>query len=225
MNSKMNRWMKEESGITALETAIILIAFVVVAAVFAYTALSAGLFATQKSQEAIYSGLQEVESTLALRGGVIIYKGSSDIGDSIGKVEITVNTSGKNQVDLTPPYTLDVNGALVAEAGNPNRLQVSYVDSAITVADCAWTVNFIGRNSGDNILDMDEKAVITVWLHNLSFVDPNLVWSNGANPPFMGANYADIYHTFLIEIKGANGAVLAVERTTPGALDNVMDLH
>ena len=43
-----------ERGITGLETAIILIAFVVVAAVFAYTVLSAGLFSTQKSQEAIY---------------------------------------------------------------------------------------------------------------------------------------------------------------------------
>ena len=35
---------KEQKGITGLETAIILIAFVVVAAVFAYTVLSAGLF-------------------------------------------------------------------------------------------------------------------------------------------------------------------------------------
>ena len=46
----LNKFLKREKGITGLETAIILIAFVVVAAVFAYTALSAGLFATQKSQ-------------------------------------------------------------------------------------------------------------------------------------------------------------------------------
>ena len=57
-------------GITGLETAIILIAFVVVAAVFAYTALSAGLFATQKSQEAVYSGLKEAQSTLELKGAL-----------------------------------------------------------------------------------------------------------------------------------------------------------
>ena len=43
------KFFRHEKGITGLETAIILIAFVVVAAVFAYTALSAGLFATQKS--------------------------------------------------------------------------------------------------------------------------------------------------------------------------------
>ena len=62
---------KSEKGITGLETAIILIAFVVVAAVFAYTVLSAGLFATQKSQESVYSGLKEVRSTLELKGSVI----------------------------------------------------------------------------------------------------------------------------------------------------------
>ena len=46
---------KKQQGITRLETAIILIAFVVAVAVFAYTALSSGLFSTQKSQETVYS--------------------------------------------------------------------------------------------------------------------------------------------------------------------------
>ncbi len=51
---------RDEKGITGLETAIILIAFVVVAAVFAYTALSAGLFSTQKSQEAVSDFLYRI---------------------------------------------------------------------------------------------------------------------------------------------------------------------
>ncbi len=78
-----NLWQKihkSERGITGLETAIILIAFVVVAAVFAYTALSAGLFSTQKSQEAVYSGLEETRSTLELKGGVVA-QGMGEIDD------------------------------------------------------------------------------------------------------------------------------------------------
>ena len=67
----LKKFFRREKGITGLETAIILIAFVVVAAVFAYTALSAGLFSTQKAQESIYSGLKEAQSTLELRGGII----------------------------------------------------------------------------------------------------------------------------------------------------------
>jgi flagellin-like protein len=62
---------KAQHGITGLETAIILIAFVVVAAVFAYTVLSAGLFSTQKSQEAVYNGLQETQNTLEVKGAVL----------------------------------------------------------------------------------------------------------------------------------------------------------
>jgi flagellin-like protein len=62
---------KAQHGITGLETAIILIAFVVVAAVFAYTVLSAGLFSTQKSQEVVYSGLQETQNTLEIKGAVL----------------------------------------------------------------------------------------------------------------------------------------------------------
>jgi flagellin-like protein len=62
---------KKQKGITGLETAIILIAFVVVAAVFAYTVLSAGLFSTQKSQEAVYAGLEETQNTIDLKGAVV----------------------------------------------------------------------------------------------------------------------------------------------------------
>ena len=66
----MNHMHHNQKGITGLETAIILIAFVVVAAVFAFTALSAGLFSTEKSKEAVYSGLKEAQSTLELKGSV-----------------------------------------------------------------------------------------------------------------------------------------------------------
>ena len=45
---RTGKGLRGEKGITGLETAIILIAFVVVASVFAYTVLSAGLFASQK---------------------------------------------------------------------------------------------------------------------------------------------------------------------------------
>lgn len=46
-----------ERGMTGLETAIILIAFVTVAVVFAYAVLSAGLFSSERSKETLYSAL------------------------------------------------------------------------------------------------------------------------------------------------------------------------
>lgn len=50
-----NKYRNEE-GFTGLEAAIVLIAFIVVAAVFSYVVLGAGFFTTQKAQETIYGG-------------------------------------------------------------------------------------------------------------------------------------------------------------------------
>ena len=61
MNVSMDRasrkgFVKEERGITGLETAIVLIAFVVVSSVFAFAALSTGLFSSDKSKDAHLEG-------------------------------------------------------------------------------------------------------------------------------------------------------------------------
>ena len=53
----------DQRGITGLETAIVLIAFVVVAAVFAFAVLSTGLLSSEKSKETVLGGLEETSST------------------------------------------------------------------------------------------------------------------------------------------------------------------
>lgn len=60
--------MKKESAFSGLEAAIVLIAFVVVAAVFSYVMLGAGFFATQKAQEVTYSGMKQATSNLIMDG-------------------------------------------------------------------------------------------------------------------------------------------------------------
>ena len=60
--------MKKEAAFSGLEAAIVLIAFVVVGAVFAYIMLGAGFFATSKSQEIAYSGLKQTTSNVVLDG-------------------------------------------------------------------------------------------------------------------------------------------------------------
>ena len=60
--------MKKETAFSGLEAAIVLIAFVVVAAVFSYVMLGAGFFATQKSQEVTYSGIKQSTSNLVFDG-------------------------------------------------------------------------------------------------------------------------------------------------------------
>lgn len=77
MNQKIWRAIRNlfagQKGMTGLETAIILIAFVTVASVLAYSVLSAGIFSAERGKSTVYSGLQQAESSLDVKGTVIGY--------------------------------------------------------------------------------------------------------------------------------------------------------
>ena len=91
------------------------------------------------------------------------------------------------------------------------------------------TKDWVGKSTDDYVLEANEKAVITVYL---LFDDTDTTgngWSmgNGTGDPFIDAtaNLIKTDHTFTIELKPENGAVLSMERTTPGYLDTSNDLH
>jgi len=67
----MPQYTRAKSGLTGLETAIILIAFVIVASAFAFTVLNIGFQTTQKSQEVISGGLAQASAAMELDGAVI----------------------------------------------------------------------------------------------------------------------------------------------------------
>ncbi len=66
----MIREQNTSDAFTGLEAAIVLIAFVVVAAVFAYVVLGAGFFTTQKAQETVYKSVEQSTTNLLLIGNV-----------------------------------------------------------------------------------------------------------------------------------------------------------
>ena len=68
--ARIARALRSARGVTGLETAIILIAFVVVASVFAYVVLSAGIFAANASKDAVSSGVDTAASSIELVGSM-----------------------------------------------------------------------------------------------------------------------------------------------------------
>ncbi|MGC8679654.1 MAG: archaellin/type IV pilin N-terminal domain-containing protein, partial [Fervidicoccaceae archaeon] len=62
---------RKKRGIVGIEAAIVLIAFVIVAAALAFVALNMGLFTTQKSKEVIGKGLGEASTALEVDGSVL----------------------------------------------------------------------------------------------------------------------------------------------------------
>jgi flagellin FlaB len=207
----LKKFLNHEKGITGLETAIILIAFVVVAAVFAYTALSAGLFSTQKSQEAVYSGLEEAQSTLELRGGIIAVASATGSGGNIGILKFTVaNVLGGEPIDFRVPSDTDDNG--VSDNTSTNRVVINYQDQSQTVDDLYWTISKLGNADDDNLLEANERFEITIGdaSGNLtSILEPDL----------------GVKKTFNLEILTPAGATLTIERTTPAWIDSIMNLH
>ena len=209
----LRKFLEKEKGITGLETAIILIAFVVVAAVFAYTALSAGLFSTQKAQEAVYSGLKEAQSTLELKGGLIATGNVTGASGSIGQLTFTVaNVLGGEPVDFTPPS----GGALGVATGNDHKVVINYLDDSQQKTDLYWTVNKMGHDDGDYLLETGEKFQITVGDIDGGAAG-NLVQ---ALDPDLSVNAR-----FSITVMTPIGAVLTIERTTPPYIDKVINLR
>jgi flagellin FlaB len=209
----LRKLFRKERGITGLETAIILIAFVVVAAVFAYTALSAGLFSTQKAQEAVYSGLKEAQSTLELKGGIIATGNVTGASGCIGQLTFTVaNVLGGEPVDFTPPS----GGAAGIATGNVHKVVINYIDNAQEITDLYWSLNKIGTDDGDYLLETGEKFQITV-----GDIDGggagNLVQ---ALDPDLSVN-----DTFSIVVMTPIGAVITLERTTPPYIDKIINLR
>ena len=210
----LKKFLNREKGITGLETAIILIAFVVVAAVFAYTTLSAGLFSTQKAQEAVYSGLKEAQSTLELKGAVV----ATSNGTYIQQISFTVsNVLGGEAIDFTPPDA-DTTATGVAEADSPNKVVINYIDQNQTVNDLYWTITKLGDADTDDLLENNEKFKITIGGGTAGTAPGNLIDA-------LTGNELDINTEFSLIVQTPIGAVLEIERTTPAYIDAIMNLR
>ena len=96
----MKQIKSDDSGFTGLEAAIVLIAFVVVAAVFSYVVLGAGFFTTQKSQETVYKGVEQASTNIQMIGNV--YGISSTGSTNIDSIKFSIGLApGAPTIDLT----------------------------------------------------------------------------------------------------------------------------
>ena len=241
LKTNLGRLRRDKRGITGLETAIILIAFVVVASVFAYTVLSAGIFSSERGKEAIHAGLQEARSSLEPRGSALAYDdedvydnaGTAVVaaaGEAVTKVSFVVSTALQGEeVDLTPPYQLNGTNGNLETTGLDYVLVISYADENQYISDMAWTIEFVGKASGDYLLETGEKAEISIWLLDLVWDTDHLEYRLGTDTgdPFMdaAATLLGTNQQFNAEVKAPHGAVINLQRTTPPRLDPVMNLY
>ncbi len=211
---RLARWsVNKQWGITGLETAIVLIAFVVITGIFTYSALSAGLFSTQKSQAALYSSPGETLISLELSGGVIATANDGTI-QQISFVVATV--PGGEPIDFTAPAGNATNNGLAA-GNSTNLVIINYHDEDQTVYDLYWTVEKLGNADDDDLLETDERFKISV--------GSDTAGSDGGNLINALANDLTADKTFTLEVLTPAGTLLVIERTTPAYIDTEMNLR
>ena len=103
----------DERGVTGLEAAIITIAFAVVASVFAFAALSTGLFTTDRAKETVTAGLFEARGTTVLKGSVVATAGIT--GAAAGEpIDMTVGNTIVRYTDKFQSVNLNQTGEFTA---------------------------------------------------------------------------------------------------------------
>ncbi len=193
---RLGRSARNEQGITGLETAIILIAFVVVATIFAFVVLTTGVFSAERGKETVFAGLEKARGSMEIRGGIIVTAtGTTLVAENI---QFAVATSaGGEPVPMNP-------------GGSNNRTVMAYRDDDIVDNDVSFSVvNVVGDT--DTLLEPGELKVITIDVSTGGDVTPD---------PSLEPN-----ERFTIEVQTPVGATLDITRTMPAELRAVMQLH
>jgi flagellin FlaB len=166
----------KQEGITGLETAIILIAFVIVASVFAFVVLSTGLFSAERGKETVFAGLEKARGNLEVRGALTVTDvDTSGTIDSADEVRFNVAlAAGGFPISLDP-------------AAYTNSVVINYIDAQNREADVAYSVNWI-LEDGDTLLEVGELAEITVNPPTGSTLAPNEIFTLEVIPPSGGTN-------------------------------------
>jgi len=163
---------RREEGMTGLETAIILIAFVTVAAVFGYAVLSAGIFSADKAKGTVYQGMEEAKSSMELKGNLIA--NGDPVADEVTGVQFVVaNAIGEYPIDLSPE-------------GNANNVTViSYSDENQYVSELTgWSITQLAEADTDNLLEIGEQFMVNVDLSGLTTaLGVNTVFTLEIKPP------------------------------------------
>ena len=162
------RGVRNEHGITGLETAIVLIAFVVVAAVFAFVVLSTGLFSSERSKETVYAGLAKTRGSMELTGGVLATSNGTQLTNITFDLTLA---AGGDQVNLDPSST-------------SNRTVMRYSDAAVKNNNLTYTTTVITGNS-DKLLEPGELFEIGIALSqdNTIVIGTNKQFTVEVQPP------------------------------------------
>lgn len=197
---------KHRRGMTGLEVAIMLVAFVITASAFSFMVLNMGYLTSEKAESVISAGMSEASSALILDS------------DMIGT--FTNNTGSQSGICLTRAVfyvrlgegdePIDMSDSRLAVTYSNERCHASVYDSNGTVC----TVKGVTGN-GDAVIEAGErfKVIIDFTQIGKADVDPAQV-----SQPSV---YVHPYERIRIELRPSHGSVLSIDRTLPQVASTV----
>lgn len=200
---------KDRKGFTGLEAAIVLIAFVTVAAIFSYVMLGAGFYTAQKGKQSVDTGVKQASSALEM-DGQYIYLVAEETGSDGNVSEIffyVTLTAGGTPVDL--------NKTVLAIRWKDYYYQIPYNESTSLAPNGTdqhkpWgyfgIVHIDGRQF-DNLLEKNEKYKIII---NMTAIKDGY-----------GAELPETNDDITIELKPSIGAPLIINKHIPPSLTNL----
>lgn len=195
----MMRSMNEDA-FTGLEAAIVLIAFVVVAAVFSYVVLGAGFFTTQKSQETVHSGVAMASSAVEILGDVYGNGDTATPPTKVASIQFTLGlAAGATAVDMSKAALVLSTGAAV------NTL--AHKTNGTDPGPGEWNVTerLYELGTTNMMLEKGEQFVVK------------------AVPP--ATITLSPYTAFNLEVRPPVGAALGIKRTVPAYITPVNLLY
>ncbi|MGB9960377.1 MAG: archaellin/type IV pilin N-terminal domain-containing protein [Candidatus Bathyarchaeales archaeon] len=206
---------KNKKGIVGVEAAIVLIAFLIIAAALSYVVINMGFYTTQKTKETMQTGLDESLTALQLDG--VVTARTNETSSHILYILVPVKLSaGRGAVDLSDNsvvvsvYLPSATLMNIYKGANPSTTDVTWEALNTTLALDNNQARFaIYNDDGDSLLESNEKAFLLIRLD--SSTEKNMLGE---------------YETIKIEVRTAKGSALTVVRTAPGGLaaDSFVDL-
>jgi flagellin FlaB len=210
---------KNKHAIVGIEAAIVMIAFVVIAAALAYVVINMGFYSAQTAKTTIDQGVTEATSALELDGFITA---QTDSTGNVNFLAIPVKLAvGHQQVDMSNNTVVvavqggsfslaDIyNGPQIGTQNDLSSLMTTTASSAAynvtgddTTSPVAQCFIYDGAPGVSNVLQQNAKAYVIVSLGNsTSYALPG-------------------YSNVKVEIRTSVGAALMVKRDIPGGLAN-----
>ncbi len=217
-------------GVIGMEAAIVLIAFVIVAAALAFVVLNMGFATTQKAKTSIISSLGQASSSLAISGKVTAVANVTDgvINATIIPIRITAGGDSINLDNATVSLkyisnSVEYDNILTATISNRTFGNVSQAFQF--VADRGSLKGFNGNENPVNATLPSQTAAIIYWVvqqnqNSILEAGEHVVIAIGYKDEDRPAALDKIRAELLL----AKGATLTIERNVPNITNLIVDL-